>query len=97
MKKSVLRLALICLSAELIACAGAPPMPDIEIKMIDAVYSKAHVYLLPKTTDAPATLLRSEALSLLGLDMYYAISPENYVKLEEYASKVEQYAKDMCK
>lgn len=95
MKLKLFKLALICSSA--IRCAGAPPMPDIEIKLIDVINKKAHIYLLPKRSGDPAKYLSSEALSLLGLDHHFAMAVENYAKLEEYASEVEAYAKAHCR
>ncbi len=95
MKKNAFRLLLICSVA--VSCVGAPQMPDIELKLIDVNAKKAHIYMLPKRPNEPAKHLRSEPLSLLGLDLHFAISIENYVKLEEYASALEAYAEAQCR
>lgn len=96
MKRSALKLVAICFAG--VSCSTAPPMPDIEIKLLDAQHLKAHVYLIPKKPGEAAKYLRSEPItSLLDVDMHYAITPEGYVRLEEYVSEAAAWAEDHCK
>lgn len=96
MRKRFKTLLQICLSASLIGCAGAPQMPDIEISFVDVANKKLHVYMLPKKPGESAKRLRSEPLTLLGLDQHFTISIENYTALEGYASAVEAYFRGRC-
>jgi hypothetical protein len=91
------RLAATYCAGNLIACAGAPPMPEIEVKLIDVKHSKVHVYRVPKAKGKKAPLLRSEALDLRKLDRNFAIDPRNYSITEGYLSSVEDWAEQHCR
>lgn len=95
MSKRLLTLALITFAVS--ACAGFPPMPDIEVKLIDERNSKAHIYQVPKQSGQRAPYLRSEPLTLQSLNKNYCIAPRQYSIFEEYMSKVEDHARDKCK
>lgn len=91
--------AVICLlgTSFLVACAGAPPVPDIEVKLIDAKNEKVHYYLVPKARGEKAKYLRSERLSLLGLNKNFALDAKNYSILEGYMSELEDWAEAHCR
>lgn len=82
----------------LVGCGlGAPIMPDIETKLIDAKHDKVHIYLVPKVPGQSGKFLRSEKLLILPLDKNFCVDPHNYSLLEEYVAAVEEYSKEKCK
>jgi hypothetical protein len=93
--KKLLMLVGICLSVS--ACNNFPPMPDIEVKLVDKRNQKIHYYLLPKQQGEDAKYLRSVPLTFDNLQKNFAIDPRNYSILEGYMTKVEDYAKERCK
>lgn len=98
MSKKLSKLAAnFCAVSLLTACNGFPPMPDIEVKLIDSRHDKVHVYLVPKQQGQNAIHVRSEPLMLLTLDKNFCIDTKNYSLLEQYVAAVESYAKERCK
>lgn len=98
MKPTLLRRVATCFAAEiLVACAGIPPIPDIEVKLVDQKNGKIHYYLVPKQNGQKAQYLRSVPLTFSNLNKNFAIDPHNYSILEGYISEVEDYARDRCK
>ncbi len=78
-------------------CAGGPKMPDIEVGLVDAKNQKHHIYQVPKQQGQNAPHLRSEALTLNGLNKNYTLRPSQYSIFEKYLSEVEDWAKEHCK
>jgi hypothetical protein len=91
------RVAIFCGASLLVACAGIPPIPDIEVKLVDQKNGKIHYYLVPKQNGQKAQYLRSVPLTFSNLNKNFAIDPKNYSVLEGYISEVEDYAKEKCK
>jgi hypothetical protein len=87
---------LIALFNAIVACAGFPPVPDIEVKLVDQKNAKIHYYLIPKREGESAPFLRSEPLTLSNLNKNFAIDPKNYSILETYLSEVSDHAKEKC-
>ena len=100
MKKKSLKRVANYLSASifllLTACESLPPMPDIEVKLVDQRNAKVHYYLLPKRQGENAPYLRSVPLTFSNLNKNFAIDPRNYSILERYMSTVEDYARERC-
>ena len=93
--RNFLNASFLCLA--LSGCAGFPPVPDIEVKLIDQRNGKIHYYLVPKQQGQTATHLRSEPLTIQSLNKNFAIDPHNYSILETYMSEVEDHAKANCR
>lgn len=95
MSKRLLIAALLILNVE--GCAFAPPVPDIEIGLVDVKHLKHHIYMVPKERGDDAKHLRSEPLTLEKLNKQYTLHPSQYSILEGYISEVEDWGREHCR
>lgn len=95
MNKKLLTLAAITFAVT--SCASLPPVPYVEIGLVDFANGKHHVYQLPQKRGVNAKLVRSETLDLRNLNKRYTLEPKYYSALEQYISAVEDVAEQRCK